>query len=120
MRDSLRQVRNTTRTLVRRHNPDYKIMMYTTILVLIGLIIIFAIGPQRANVLNESFGSDLSEMHFVIKQGASVIMAIGRCLSMVYRARARYLPAVGVAQVWCTVISGCISSQADESRIDKQ
>jgi len=77
VRDSLRQVRDTTRTLVRRHNPDYKIMMYTTILVLIGLIIIFAIGPQRANVLNESFGSDLSEMHFVIKQGASVVMAIG-------------------------------------------
>lgn len=51
--------------------------MYTTILVVIGLIIIFAIGPQRANLLNESFGSDLSGMHFVIKQSISVLIAVG-------------------------------------------
>lgn len=50
--------------------------MYTTILVVIGLIIIFAIGPQRANVLNESFGSNLSGTYFVIKQAVSVVIAV--------------------------------------------
>ena len=37
----------------RRHKPDYSIIVYTALLVMIGLVIIFAIGPQRANVLNE-------------------------------------------------------------------
>ncbi len=76
MRDSLRQVRTNVQGLARRHNPDHRIMMYTTILVIIGLIIIFAIGPQRANVLNESFGSNLSGMYFVTKQATSVLIAV--------------------------------------------
>lgn len=50
--------------------------MYTAVLVVIGLIIIFAIGPQRANLLNESFGSNLSGMYFVIKQAVSVGIAV--------------------------------------------
>lgn len=76
MRETLRQAGRSTQTFVRRHNPDYKILMYAAVLVLIGLIIIFAIGPQRANVLNESFGSNLSGMHFVFKQMMSVGLAI--------------------------------------------
>jgi cell division protein FtsW len=43
---------------------------------MIGLIIIFAIGPQRANVINESFGSSLSDTYFIMKQGISVLLAI--------------------------------------------
>lgn len=76
MRESLRQTRLQASAFVRRHNPDYRIMMFTTILVVVGLIIIFAIGPQRANVLNESFGSNLSGMYFVIKQAMSVLVAV--------------------------------------------
>lgn len=76
MRESLRQVRTNAQTLVRRHHPDHRILMYTMVLVAIGLIIIFAIGPQRANVLNESFGSNLSGMYFVIKQTVSILAAV--------------------------------------------
>lgn len=76
MRESLRRVGINTQSLLRRHNPDYRILTYTVILVVIGLIIIFAIGPQRANVLNESFGSDLSDTYFVIKQASSVVAAV--------------------------------------------
>lgn len=75
MRERLRSAGRTVAS-VRRHNPDYHIMMYAAILVIIGLIIIFAIGPQRANVMNESFGSSLSGMYFVIKQALSVVFAI--------------------------------------------
>ena len=62
--------------LVRKHKPDYGIMSYAAILVMIGLIIIFAIGPQRANVMNESFGSSLSDSYFIIKQSVSVALAV--------------------------------------------
>lgn len=61
---------------VRKHRPDYNIIVYTALLVMIGLIIIFAIGPQRANLLNESFGSNLSDSHFIIKQGMGVLLAV--------------------------------------------
>ena len=61
---------------VRRHRPDYAIISYTAVLVMIGLITIFAIGPQRANVLNESFGSSLSGTYFIVKQATSVLVAV--------------------------------------------
>ncbi|MGO3701675.1 MAG: FtsW/RodA/SpoVE family cell cycle protein [Candidatus Saccharimonadales bacterium] len=75
----MERVRRTTvaaKELVRKHRPDYRLVGYAAILVMIGLIIIFAIGPQRANVLNESFGSSLSDSYFIIKQATSVILAI--------------------------------------------
>jgi cell division protein FtsW len=62
--------------VVRRHRPDYLILLYTSILVLIGLIIIYAIGPQRANVLNNAYGSDYSESYFFIKQIVSSVLAM--------------------------------------------
>lgn len=61
---------------VRKHKPDYKIMVYAALLVMIGLIIIFAIGPQRANMINESFGSSLSDSHFIMKQAQGVVLAV--------------------------------------------
>ena len=35
----------------RRHRPDYQIVLYMGLLMLLGLVVMFAIGPQRANVL---------------------------------------------------------------------
>ncbi|MEO5948819.1 MAG: hypothetical protein ABIP74_00260, partial [Candidatus Saccharimonas sp.] len=34
----------------RRHRPDYRIILFMGLLMLIGLIVMYAIGPQRANV----------------------------------------------------------------------
>lgn len=65
------------RDLVRRHKPDYQILVYMIILMLLGLIIIYAIGPQRANVLNNAYGSDYTDSYFFIKQLASLVIAIG-------------------------------------------
>jgi cell division protein FtsW len=62
--------------VVRRHRPDYMIILYTGILMLIGLVIIYAIGPQRANVLNNALGSNFSDMYFFIKQTTSLILAL--------------------------------------------
>ncbi|HEU4830963.1 MAG TPA: FtsW/RodA/SpoVE family cell cycle protein [Candidatus Saccharimonadales bacterium] len=63
-------------TSVRRHRPDYLIVLYMGLLMLIGLIIIFAIGPQRANVLNGAYGSDYSDSYFFMKQLLSLLIAV--------------------------------------------
>lgn len=49
---------------------------------MLGLIVMFAIGPQRANVLNGAFGSDYSDSYFFLKQVTSVGIAIGAFLFM--------------------------------------
>ncbi len=62
--------------VVRRHRPDYMIILYTGILMLLGLVVIYAIGPQRANVLNNSIGSSYSDSYFFIKQAVSLGLAL--------------------------------------------
>lgn len=65
-------------TGVRRHRPDYQIVLYMGLLMLLGLIIMYAIGPQRANVLNNAYGTDYyTSMYFFIKQSASLLLALG-------------------------------------------
>ena len=65
-----------TGDVVRRHRPDYMIILYMGILMLIGLVVIYAIGPQRANVLNNSLGSNFSDSYFFIKQAVSLVLAL--------------------------------------------
>ena len=68
--------RQRTGDVVRRHRPDYMIVLYTGILMLLGLVVIYAIGPQRANVLNNAFGSNFSDSYFFIKQTVSLLLAL--------------------------------------------
>lgn len=76
-----RRIRETAvaaTTLVRRHKPDYQIALYMSLLMLLGLIIMYAIGPQRANVLNNAYGTDFYDsMYFFVKQTASLGLALG-------------------------------------------
>lgn len=44
---------------------------------LLGLIVIYSIGPQRANVLNNAIGSNFSDSYFFIKQTVSLLLAVG-------------------------------------------
>jgi cell division protein FtsW len=45
---------------------------------LLGLVIMYAIGPQRANVLNNAYGTDYyTSMYFFVKQTASLLLALG-------------------------------------------
>lgn len=62
--------------VVRRHRPDYRIVLYMGLLMLLGLIVMFAIGPQRANVLNASTGTSYSGTYFFTKQGVSLLLAV--------------------------------------------
>lgn len=62
--------------LVRKHKPDYLILVLSTLLVMIGIIIIFAIGPQRSNILNITQGSTLQNSHFVLRQIVYVVISV--------------------------------------------
>lgn len=62
--------------VVRRHKPDYQIVLYMGLLMLLGLIVMYAIGPQRANVLNNLTGTDYSSTYFFFKQSLSLGLAL--------------------------------------------
>ncbi len=64
-------------TSVRKHRPDYKIILFMGLLMLLGLVIMYAIGPQRANVLNNAYGSDYSDTYFFVKQIISLAISLG-------------------------------------------
>ena len=84
MRRSVGKVGTVVReAVVRRHRPDYQIILYMGLLMLLGLIIMYAIGPQRANVLNNSYGTDFyTSTYFFIKQGISLLFAIAAFVAM--------------------------------------
>ncbi len=67
----------TSGGVIRRHKPDYQIALYMGLLMLLGLIIMYAIGPQRANVLNNAYGTDYyGSTYFFIKQTISLFLAL--------------------------------------------
>lgn len=67
----------------RRHRPDYRIVLFIGLLMLIGLIVMYAIGPQRANVLNEVHNTTFyTDTYFVVKQLASLGLAIVAFVAM--------------------------------------
>ncbi len=81
------------KTIVRRHKPDYMVALYMGLLMMIGLIVMYAIGPQRANVLNNAYGSDYSGTYFFVKQVISLgtaLVAFGLMASIPYTWFTRY------------------------------
>lgn len=67
----------------RRHRPDYQIILFVGLLMLFGLIIMYAIGPQRANVLNAAHNTAYyTDTYFVLKQTVSLFLAIGAFIAL--------------------------------------
>lgn len=62
--------------VTRRHRPDYFVLLFMGLLMLLGLIVMYAIGPQRANVLNNAYGSNYTGTYFFFKQFASIGLAL--------------------------------------------
>ena len=61
----------------RRHRPDYRIVLFMGILMLLGLVVMYAIGPERANLLNRIYNTNTyTENFFVIKQVVSLAIAL--------------------------------------------
>lgn len=61
---------------MRKHKSDRAIGALTVVLLGIGLIVIYAIGPMRVNVLNATYGSTYSENYFVIRQAINVVLSL--------------------------------------------
>ncbi|MBQ3474234.1 FtsW/RodA/SpoVE family cell cycle protein [Candidatus Saccharibacteria bacterium] len=60
----------------RRHKSDLVILFATLGLMALGLIVIYAIGPMRANVLNSTYGTDYASNYFFLGQLRSVILSL--------------------------------------------
>lgn len=67
---------NVTAFVQRRHRPDYQIILFMGLLMILGIVVMYAIGPQRANVLNNVHNTDFyTANYFVIKQIVSIAIA---------------------------------------------
>lgn len=67
----------------RRHKPDYQIALYMGLLMMLGLIIMYAIGPQRANVLNTAHNTDFyTSTYFFVKQTVSLLLALAAFVAL--------------------------------------
>ncbi len=60
----------------RKHRSDLVILFATLGLMSLGLIIIYAIGPMRANVLNSTYGTDYDSNYFFVGQLRSVGLSL--------------------------------------------
>ena len=60
----------------RKHKSDLVILFTTLALMALGLVVIYAIGPMRANVLNSTYGTDYGPNDFFIGQIRSVIISL--------------------------------------------
>ena len=60
----------------RKHKSDLVILFATLGLMALGLIIIYAIGPMRANVLNSTYGTDYDPNYFFVGQLRSVALSL--------------------------------------------
>ncbi len=67
-RTSARIDRSGTLGAVRKHRPDYQIVLYMGLLVLVGLVVLYAISPARVEFLNNNVSSELNQAYFMQKQ----------------------------------------------------
>lgn len=61
---------------MRKHKSDRAIGALTVLLMALGLIVIYAIGPMRANFMNSAYGSNYGENDFFLHHLVSVAFAL--------------------------------------------
>lgn len=100
---------------VRKHRPDYQIPLFMSLLMLLGLVVMYAIGPQRAHVLNMSFGTDnYSDTYFFIKQALSLALALATFVVMsripysFFQKHAKRLIVIGLIACIILAIAGAL------------
>lgn len=72
----LRESYAGAKQLVRRHRPDYQIVIYSGILLLIGLVVLYAISPARVEILNAGGDASLDQAHFMQRQLLYLFMGV--------------------------------------------
>lgn len=61
---------------MRKHKSDRALGALTIVLLGIGLIVIYMVGPMRVNVLNTTYGTDYDENYFVVRQLINVVLSL--------------------------------------------
>ncbi len=61
---------------MRKHKSDRAIGIITLILLAIGLLVIYTIGPMRANVMNSAYGTNYDENYFFVRQLVNVALSV--------------------------------------------
>ena len=99
----------------RRHRPMYQIVLFMGLLLMLGLVVMYALGPQRANVMNFTHGTKYSDTFFFNKQLISVIISVvafSIAAMVPYRwlteRRSRHLFFIGLAACVLLVICGAV------------
>lgn len=72
----LREAGESASQLIRRHRPDYQIVVYVGILLLIGLVVLYAISPARVELLNAGGDASLDQAHFMQRQLLYLVMGV--------------------------------------------
>lgn len=62
--------------VARRHRPDYQIVLFMGILVLVGLIVIYSISPAMVEQINTNAGSTLNTNHFMQRQVLNLLVGL--------------------------------------------
>lgn len=58
----------TDGVVARRHRPEYRIVLFTALLMIVGLIVLYSISPARVEIINTNSGTSLDTVHFMEKQ----------------------------------------------------
>lgn len=56
------------RDFIRRHRPDYQIVVYAGILLMLGLVVLYAISPARVGLLSSGGDAVLDQANFMQRQ----------------------------------------------------
>ncbi|HEX6258428.1 MAG TPA: FtsW/RodA/SpoVE family cell cycle protein [Candidatus Saccharimonadales bacterium] len=67
MRQRLQQASQVAGGLIRRHRPDYQIILFMGVLMLLGLVVLYSISTARVELINTG-GSSLDQAHFMQRQ----------------------------------------------------
>lgn len=71
------QFESTTAPVIRRHRPDYQIVLFMGLLMLIGLVVLYSISPARVELINANTNSSLDAAHFMQRQLVSLAAGLG-------------------------------------------
>lgn len=95
---------------MRKHRSDKIIAVLAILLMGLGLIVIYAIGPMRANFMNSAYGTDYPTSYFFIHQIISVVLAVGAMIlawRFPYMTLRKYAKGIMIAGlVSCVVLAG--------------
>lgn len=61
---------------VRRHRPDYQIVLFMGLLMMVGLVVLYSISPARVELINANTNSSLDAAHFMQRQLLSLVAGL--------------------------------------------